>query len=167
MNFLDICTKPEDFDRMRIPRLHDTFTRVRYPQAPSQPANPVYPVSTNLQPASPTDPRPAAATCRQTTTTGASQPAETSDRLAQTYASGRFTRIPRSNGVGWSGIGGDASTSGVGAARRLRAGLEAGNCGEGFACLFQMCAALPQQTCADGSVFFHRRLPKAGLMEST
>ena len=60
-----------------------------------------------------------------------------------------------------------------GAARRLRVGLktgpgtaarlEAGNCGEVFACLFQVCAVLPHQACADGSVFFCRRLPKAGL----
>ena len=59
------------------------------------------------------------------------------------------------------------------AARRLRASLkaglgaatrlEAGNCGEAFACLFQVCAVLPHQACAGGSMFFRRRLPKAGL----
>ena len=76
--------------------------------------------------------------------------------------------------MGWSGVGGDASTSGGGgAAWRLRvdpeaglgaaARLEAGNCGEGLACLFQECAVLPHQACAGGSVFFRRRLSKAGL----
>ena len=34
---------------------------------------------------------------------------------------------------------------------------------EAFACLFRMCAVLPHQACADGSVFFCRRLPRAGL----
>ena len=65
-------------------------------------------------------------------------------------------------------------TQGEGAARRLRvdpkagpetaARLEADNCGEGLASLFQVCATLPHQACADGSVFFCRRLPKAGLL---
>ena len=32
--------------------------------------------------------------------------------------------------------------------------LEAGNCEEGFTCLFQVCAVLSHQACADGSVFF-------------
>ena len=32
--------------------------------------------------------------------------------------------------------------------------------------LFQVCAVLPHQTCADGSVFFRRQLSKAGLSES-
>ena len=50
-----------------------------------------------------------------------------------------------------------------GAARRLRVGLkagpetaarlEAGNRGEGLACLFRVCAILPHQACADGSIF--------------
>ena len=31
--------------------------------------------------------------------------------------------------------------------------LEAGNRGEGFASLFRVCAALPHQACADGSIF--------------
>ena len=54
----------------------------------------------------------------------------------------------------------------------LRAGpgtaarLEAGNCGEGLACLFRVCAVLSHQVCTDGSVFFCRRLSKAGLSES-
>ena len=62
---------------------------------------------------------------------------------------------------------------GGGTARRLRVGLKAGpgtaarlgasNCGEGLACLFQVCAVLPHQACADGSVFFRRQLSKAGL----
>ena len=43
---------------------------------------------------------------------------------------------------------------------------EAGNREEGLACLFRVCAILPHQACADGSVFFRRRLPKAGLSES-
>ena len=61
-----------------------------------------------------------------------------------------------------------------GTARRLRAGLkagpgaaarlEAGNREEGFACLFQVCIVLSHQACADGSVFFRRQLPKAGLL---
>ena len=104
--------------------------------------------------------------------------AETSVRFTQACASNRLTRIPRSNDVGWSGVGGDASTSGGGgAAWRLRvdpeagpgaaARLEAGNCGEGLACLFQECAVLPHQACAGGSVFFRRRLSKAGLHEPT
>ena len=53
---------------------------------------------------------------------------------------------------------------------RLKAGpgtaarLEAGSCGEVFACLFRVCAVLSHQVCADGSVLlFCRRLPKAGL----
>ena len=60
---------------------------------------------------------------------------------------------------------------------RLRVGLkagpgtvarpEAGNRGEGFASLFQAHAALLHQVCIDGSVFFCRQLPKAGLSEST
>ena len=68
----------------------------------------------------------------------------------------------------------DTVNAGGGAARRLRAGpkagpgtavrLEAGSCREGFACLFQVCAALPHQACTDGSVFFRRRLSKAGLL---
>ena len=41
--------------------------------------------------------------------------------------------------------------------------LGAGNCGEGLACLFRVCAILPHQACADGSVFFCRWLFKAGL----
>ena len=101
-------------------------------------------------------------------------PAEASGWLAQTYAPSRFTWIPRFNDVGWPGVGdGDAAMSVGGAARRLRVGLktgpgaaarlEAGNCGEGFACLFQACAVLPHQACADGSVFFCRQLSKAGL----
>ena len=70
-----------------------------------------------------------------------------------------------------------SATTGRRAARRLRvspkagpgaaARLEAGNCGEGFACLFQVCAILSHQACADGSVFFRRQLLKAGLSEST
>ena len=66
-----------------------------------------------------------------------------------------------------------ASTSGGGAAWRLRVGLkagpgtaaclEAGNRGEAFACLFQAHAIFLHQACADGFVFFCRRLPKAGL----
>ena len=69
------------------------------------------------------------------------------------------------------------STHGGGAARRLRVGLkagpktaaclEAGNRGEAFACLFQAHAIFLHQACADGSVFFCRRLSKAGLSEST
>ena len=61
--------------------------------------------------------------------------------------------------------------------RRLRVGLkaglgtaarlEAGNCGEEFACLFQVCAVLSYQACTGGSVFFRRQLSKAGLSEST
>ena len=42
-----------------------------------------------------------------------------------------------------------------------------GNCEEVFACLFQVCAVLPHQACADGSVFFRRQLSKAGLSGST
>ena len=67
--------------------------------------------------------------------------------------------------------------AGGGAVWRLRVGLragpgtaarlEAGNCGEVFARLFRVCAILPHQACADGSVFFRRRLPKAGLSEPT
>ena len=63
------------------------------------------------------------------------------------------------------------------AGRRLRVGLkagpgtaarlEAGNCGEGFVSLFRVCVVLPHQACAGGSVFFCRRLSKAGLSEST
>ena len=45
--------------------------------------------------------------------------------------------------------------------------LEAGNRKGGFACLFQVCAVLLHQVCADGSVFFCRRLSRAGLSEST
>ena len=45
--------------------------------------------------------------------------------------------------------------------------MEAGNCGEGFASLFRVCAVLPHQACTGGSVFFRRRLSKAGLSEST
>ena len=66
---------------------------------------------------------------------------------------------------------------GGGAARRLRVGLkagpetaarlEAGNRGEGLACLFRVCAILPHQACADGSIFFRCQLSKAGLSEST
>ena len=56
-----------------------------------------------------------------------------------------------------------SATTGRRAARRLRVGLEAGNCGEGLACLFQAHAVFSHQTCADGSVFFRRRLSKAGL----
>ena len=54
-------------------------------------------------------------------------------------------------------------TQGGGAAWRLRVGLktglgaaarlEAGNCGEGFACLFQVQAVFSHQVCADGSIF--------------
>ena len=57
----------------------------------------------------------------------------------------------------WSGL-----KAGPGTAARL----EAGNCEEGLACLFQVCAVLPHQACADGSVFFCRQLSKAGLSES-
>ena len=66
-----------------------------------------------------------------------------------------------------------ALTQGGETTQRLRVGLkagpgaaahlEAGNCGEGFACLFRVCVVLPHRACADGSVFFRRRLPKAGL----
>ncbi len=101
-------------------------------------------------------------------------PAEASGWLAQTYAPSRFTWIPRSNDVGWPGVGdGDAAMSGGGAARRLRVGLkagpgaaarlEAGSCERGFACIFWVCAVLPHQACTGGSVFFCRRLSKAGL----
>ena len=54
--------------------------------------------------------------------------------------------------------------AGGGAARRLRVGPkagpgaaarpEAGNCGEGFACLFQAYAVFSHQVCTGGSVFF-------------
>ena len=70
-----------------------------------------------------------------------------------------------------------AADAGGRAARRLRAGpkagsgaaacLEAGSCGEGFACIFWVCAVLLHQACADGSVFFCRQLSRAGLSEST
>ena len=39
--------------------------------------------------------------------------------------------------------------------------------GMGFACFFQVCAVLPHQVCAGGSVFFRRQLLKAGLSEPT
>ena len=64
-----------------------------------------------------------------------------------------------------------------GTARRLRVGLKdgpgtaarlkAGSYEERFACLFQAHAVFSHQVCAAGSVFFRRRLPKAGLSEST
>ena len=66
-----------------------------------------------------------------------------------------------------------SSTQGRGAARRLRIGpktgpgtaarLEVGNCGERFANLFQAHAVFSHYACADGSAFFCRRLPRAGL----
>ena len=53
-------------------------------------------------------------------------PAETSGRFTQTYASNRFTQIPRSNDVEWPGVGdGDASTSGGSVALCLYPGLTA------------------------------------------
>ena len=54
-------------------------------------------------------------------------------------------------------------TQGEGAAWRLRVGLKADSCEERFACLFQAQAVFSHQVCADGSVFFCRRLSKAGL----
>ena len=69
----------------------------------------------------------------------------------------------------------DAADAG-GTAQRLRVGLkagpgtaarpEAGNRKGVFASLFQVCAVLLHQVCADGSVFFCRRLSRAGLSES-
>ena len=50
---------------------------------------------------------------------------------------------------------------------RAAARLEAGNCEEGFACLFQVCAVLPHQICTDDSVLFRRQPLKAGLSEPT
>ena len=96
------------------------------------------------------------------------QPAETSDRFTQIKPVPFLRRgalRQRHDGVDvmgghcmlWSGL-----KAGPGAAARL----EAGNCEEGLACLFQVCAVLPHQACADGSVFFCRQLSKAGLSES-
>ena len=57
----------------------------------------------------------------------------------------------------------DTVDAGGRAVRRLRVGLKAGSCEERFVCLFQVCAVLPRQARAGGSVFFCRQLSKAGL----
>ena len=104
--------------------------------------------------------------------------AETRVRFTQACASNRLTRIPRSNDVGWSGVGGDASTSGGGEllgvcgltrrpALELRPAWRRATAGRYLRVIFQVCVVLPRQACADGSVFFRRRLSKAGLSEST
>ena len=115
------------------------------------------------------------------------RPAKAEHQPAET--SGRFTQIKPQPGLlkfhgsttGGPCVDDDAAstsaTTGRRAARRLRVGLkadsraavrlEASSCGEGFACIFWVCAALPHRVCASGSVFFCRRLSKAGLSEST
>ena len=107
------------------------------------------------------------------------QPVETSGRFTRIHASNRSAQIPRANDGG-PRVGGDtasaSATTGRRTARRLRVGLKAGpgtaarlevgNCGEGFACLFQMCVVLSHQVCADGSVFFAASCPRRVCRDS-
>ena len=69
-----------------------------------------------------------------------------------------------------------AARGGGGAAWRLRVSLkagpgaaarpEAGNCEEGFACLFQVCAVLSHQACTGGSVFSDASCPRRVCRDS-